>query len=96
MPANYGRGRGVKLIRGYRFKREAIRMLTTFLVVWIGGFGLLAGCDWLWGKDTGAALTALGLTALLLPLIAAFLFLIWAGIRMVEKRSLQPNEGVGN
>jgi hypothetical protein len=86
----------VKLIRGYRFKREAIRMLKTFLVVWIGGFGLLAGCEWLWGKDTWAAVAALSLTALLLPLIAGFLFLIWAGIRMVEKRSLQPNERVGN
>ncbi len=86
----------MKLIRGYRFKREAILILKTFLVVWIGGFGLVAGCEWLWGKDTAAALMALGLTALLLPLIAIFLFLIWAAIRAVEKRSLQPNEGMGN
>ena len=86
----------MKLIRGYRFKREAILMLKTFLVVWIGGFGLLAGCEWLWGRDTRAAVAALGLTVILLPVIAAFLFLIWAGIRMVEKRSLRPNQGVGN
>ncbi len=92
---NSSRARGVKLIRGYRFKREAIRMLKTFLVVWIGGFGLLAGCEWLWGKDMKAALTALGLTALLLPLIAAFLFLVWAAIRWAEKRSLQPNRELG-
>lgn len=88
----------MKLIRGYRFKREAILMLKTFLVVWIGGFSLLAACEWLWGKDVSLALAALGVSAVLLPVIGALLFLLWAGIRAVEKRHppFQPHERMGN
>lgn len=79
----------MKLIRGYRFRREARKMLAAFALVWVGGFLAEAGFDWLRGKDPSIALTALGLTSLLLPVIAVFLLLIWAAIRTVEKRQ-QP------
>jgi hypothetical protein len=88
----------VKLIRGYRFRREARRMLVVFALVWIGGFLVEAGFDWLRGKDPSIALTALVLTSFLLPVIGACLFLIWAAIRAVEKRhgSWTPNGPAGS
>ena len=61
-------------------------MLAAFALVWVVGFLAEAGFDWIRGKDPSMALTALGLTSLLLPVIAVFLFLIWAAIRTVEKR----------
>ena len=76
----------MKLIRGYRFRREALKMLAAFALVWVGGFLVEAGFDWMRGKDPSMALTALGLTSLLLPMIAVFLFLIWVVIRAMEKR----------
>ena len=76
----------MKLIRGYRFRREALKMLAAFALGWAGGFLVEAGFDWMRGKDPSMALTALGLTSLLLPMIAVFLFLIWVVIRAMEKR----------
>jgi hypothetical protein len=88
----------VKLIRGYRFLREARKMFVVFVLVWIGGFLAEAGFDWIRGKDPSIALTALGLTSLILPVIAVLLFLIWAVIRAVEKHQepWKPNEPGAN
>ena len=76
----------VKLIRGYRFRREAIKMMKVFFVVWLGGFLLLAGLNWLAGKDPMPYLMGLGLTGWMLPVLAGLLYAAWAAIRTIEKR----------
>ena len=82
-----GRAEGiVKLIRGYRFRREAIRMMKVFFMVWMGGFLLLAGLNWLAGKSPMPYLIGLGLTGWILPVLAGLLYAIWAAIRTLEKK----------
>lgn len=76
----------MKLMRGYRFRREALKMLKVFLLVWFGGFSLEAGFDWLRGKDPSLSLIALVISSVLFMLFAAVLFAIDATIQSVEKR----------
>ena len=76
----------LKLIRGYRFRREAIKMMKVFFVIWIGGFLLLAGLNWLAGKSPMPYLIGLGLTGWILPALAGLLYAIWATIRTIEKK----------
>ena len=76
----------LKLIRGYRFRREAIKMMKVFFMVWIGGFLLLAGINWLAGRSPMPYLIGLGLTGWILPVLAGLLYAIWATIRTLEKK----------
>jgi len=76
----------LKLIRGYRFRREAIRMMKMFFIVWMGGFVLLAGMTWLAGRDPMPYVIGLGLTGWMLPALAGVLYAIWATIRTIEKK----------
>jgi hypothetical protein len=76
----------VKLIRAYRFRREALKMLGVFFAIFIGGFTAVAGFDWITGKDASLALSALSFAFLFLVSLAVLSLLIWFGIRAVEKR----------
>ena len=76
----------MRLIRGYRFRREAIKMMKVFFVVWLGGFLLLAGINWLAGKNPAPYLIGLGLTGWILPVLAGVLYAVWATIRTIEKK----------
>ena len=69
----------MKLIRSYRFRREAFKMLTVSFVVLIGGFGIAAAFDWIAGKDATFALRALWSASLILLLLGVLLLLIWLG-----------------
>jgi hypothetical protein len=73
-------------MRAYRFKREAFKILGVFVLIWVGAFIAMAAFNWIGGKGTSLAQIALGLACLSLLLLAALLFLIWFGIRAVEKR----------
>jgi hypothetical protein len=79
----------VKLIRAYRFRREALKMLGVFFVIFIGGFTAVAGFDWITGKDASPILSAIWFASLLLVALAVLSLLIWLGIRAVEKRGHQ-------
>lgn len=74
------------MIRGYRFRREAIKMMKVFFVVWLGGFLLLAGINWLAGRNPMPYLIGLGLTGWMLPVLAGALYAIWVAIRTREKK----------
>jgi F0F1-type ATP synthase assembly protein I len=74
------------MMRGYRFRREAFKMLKTFLVVWIVGFLLEAGLDWVRGGSPSLGFTALAISACLFMLFAAVLFAIDTVIQRVEKK----------
>ena len=76
----------MKLIRGYRFRREAIKMMKVFFVVWMGGFLLLAGLNMLSGRSPMPYLIGLGLTGWMLPALAGVLYAIWVTIRRIEKK----------
>jgi hypothetical protein len=76
----------LKLIRGYRFRREAVRMMKMFFLVWMGGFLLLAGMSWITGSSPLPYLVGLGLTGWILPVMAGVLYGIWAVIRTIEKK----------
>jgi len=76
----------VFVIRGYRFRREAIKMMKMFFVVWMGGFLLLAAVNWASGKNPLPYLIGLGLTGWILPALAGLLYAIWAMIRRHEKK----------
>ena len=85
----WGRDSGIallKLIRGYRFRREAIKMMKVFFVIWVGGFLLLAAFNWFAGKSPMPYLIGLGLTGWILPALAGVLYAIWATIRTIEKK----------
>lgn len=82
-------------MRGYRFRREAFKMLKTFLVVWIGGFLFEAGMDWLGGRGPSMGFTALAISACVFMLFAAVLFAIDTVIQNAEKKQkpwLPPEE----
>lgn len=74
------------MIRGYRFRRESIRAMKVFFVVWMGGFLLLAGINWAAGHSPLPYLVGLGLTAWMLPALAGILYGVWAAIRHHEKK----------
>lgn len=65
-------------------------MMKVFFVVWIGGFLVLAGWDWLIGADPMRPLIGLGLTGWMLPALAGILYAIWAVIRTIEKKQGRP------
>jgi hypothetical protein len=74
------------VIRGYRFRREAIKMMKMFFVVWMGGFLFLAAVNWAAGRNPMPYLLGLGLTGWMLPALAGLLYAIWAAIRIHEKK----------
>lgn len=74
------------MMRGYRFRREAFKMMKAFLLVWIGGFLFEAGLDWLRGRSPSLGIAALAISACLFMLVAAVLFAIDTVIQRVEKK----------
>jgi hypothetical protein len=74
------------MMRGYRFRREAFKMLKVFLLVWIGCFAAQGALDWLRGGNFDLAITALALSALVFMLVAAVLFVIDTVIQSAEKK----------
>jgi uncharacterized membrane protein required for colicin V production len=74
------------MMRGYRFRREAFKMLKVFLLVWIGGFIAEGALDWLRGGTPDLAITALALSAMVFMLVAAVLFVIDTVIHSAEKK----------
>ncbi|MBN9544313.1 MAG: hypothetical protein J0I19_02490 [Alphaproteobacteria bacterium] len=76
----------MKLMRGYRFRREAFTMLRAFLLVFLGAFFLEALSDWSRGRSLGIPLAALAVSALIFMLLAAVLLIIDAGIRAHERK----------
>jgi len=76
----------MKLMRGYRFRREAFRMLKTFLVVWIAAFLIEAAMDWGRGVLPARPFLALAASACLFMLVAAVLFAIDWVIQSAERR----------
>jgi hypothetical protein len=73
-------------MRGYRFRREAIRMLKSFLLVFAGAFLVEALADWARGRSLVLPLAALILSACIFMLAAAILFAIDALIQASEKK----------
>jgi predicted PurR-regulated permease PerM len=76
----------MKLMRGYRFRREAFKMLKAFLAVFVIAFAVEALSDWAQGKTLDRPLTALTVSALVFMLAAAVLFVIDALIQSHEKK----------
>ncbi len=76
----------MKLMRGYRFRREAFKMLRAFLAVFVGAFALEALSGWAWDKTLSVPLMALAASALVFMLIAAVLFAIDALIQSHERK----------
>jgi hypothetical protein len=79
-------GRAMRLMRGYRFRREAFTMLRAFLAVFAGAFVIEAMSDLAQGKSLSKALTALSVSALIFMLVAAVLFAIDAVIQSHERK----------
>lgn len=73
-------------MRGYRFRREAFKMLKAFLLVFIGAFAIEAGMDWAKGQSPSVPLIALAASACLFMLVAGVLFAIDAVIQSSEKK----------
>ncbi|MGZ5925217.1 MAG: hypothetical protein ACXWLJ_00960 [Rhizomicrobium sp.] len=76
----------MKLMRGYRFRREAFKMLKAFLLVFIGAFAIEAAMDWANGRSPSMPLIALAASACLFMLVAGVLFAIDAVIQSSEKK----------
>lgn len=76
----------MKLMRGYRFRREAITMLRAFLLVFLGAFAIEAFLDWVRGRGLGKPVMALAVSAVLFLLLAAALFALDALIRAYERK----------
>ena len=76
----------MKLMRGYRFRREAFTMLRAFLLVFLGAFAVEAFSDWARGRSLDIPMTALGVSALIFMLLAAVLLVIDAMIRAHERK----------
>ncbi len=73
-------------MRGYRFRREAFKMLKAFLLVFIGAFAIEAAMDWANGRSPSMPLIALAASACLFMLVAGVLFAIDAVIQSSEKK----------
>ena len=73
-------------MRGYRFRREAFKMLKTFLMVWVAAFAIEAAADWAKGQTPSVPLLALALSACLFMLVAGVLFAVDAVIQAGEKK----------
>ena len=76
----------MKLMRGYRFRREAFTMLRAFLLVFLGAFALEALSAWARGRDLDMALTALAMSGLIFMALAIALLIIDAVIRAHERK----------
>jgi hypothetical protein len=76
----------MKLMRGYRFRREAFRLLKSFLLVFVAAFLLEAIVEGVRGRPITAPLLALALSACVFMLAAAVLFAIDAVIQAAEKK----------
>jgi uncharacterized membrane protein len=76
----------VKLMRGYRFRREAFKLLKAFLLVFVGAFAIEAVMDWAQGKPPSVPMMALALSACLFMLVAGVLFAVDAVIQNAEKK----------
>ena len=76
----------MKLMRGYRFRREAFTMLRAFLAVFVGAFVLEALSGWAWGRSLSMPLMALAASAVIFMLTAAVLFAIDALIQSHERK----------
>ena len=86
----------MKLMRGYRFRREALRMLKTFLVVWIAAFLFEALMDWGKGELPARPFLALVASACLFMLVAAVLFVIDWVIQARERKQKTYPEPLEN
>lgn len=75
----------MKLMRGYRFRREAFTMLRAFLLVF-RAFAIEAFLDWVRGRGLGKPVTALAVSAVLFLLLVAALFALDALIRAYERK----------
>ena len=79
-------------MRGYRFRREAFKMLRAFLLVFIGAFAVEAAMDWANGRPPSVPLVALAASACLFMLVAGVLFATEAMIQSSEKKKTSwPN-----
>jgi hypothetical protein len=76
----------MKLMRAYRFRREAVTMLRAFLLVFLGAFALEALSAWSRGRNLDMPLTALALSGLIFMALAAVLLIIDAFIRAHERK----------
>ena len=76
----------MKLMRGYRFRREAFKMLKAFLLVFVGAFAVEAAADWAKGRPLSVPLVALAASACLFMLVAGVLFAVDAVIQSSEKK----------
>jgi len=76
----------MKLMRGYRFRREAIRMLKSFFLVFVGAFLVEALAQWGRGDSVLLPLVALTVSACVFMLTAGIAFAIDAVIRAAEKK----------
>jgi len=76
----------MKLMRGYRFRREAFKMLKAFLLVFAAAFAVEALSDWARGKTLDVPLAALTVSALIFMLAAAVLFMIDVLIQSHERK----------
>ena len=76
----------MKLMRGYRFRREAFKLLKAFLLVFIGAFAVEAVMDWAKGRPPSVPLIALAASACLFMLVAGVLFAVDAVIQSSEKK----------
>ncbi len=80
----------MKLMRGYRFRREAFKMLKAFLLVWIAAFGIEVMSDWAKGQMPSVPMLALALSALAFMLLAAALLAVDAVIQSAEQKRGTP------
>ena len=76
----------MKLMRGYRFRREAFTMLRAFLLVFLGAFFLEALSDWARGRAPDTPVMALILSGLIFMLLAMVLLIIDMFIRAHERK----------
>ncbi len=76
----------MKLMRGYRFRREAIRMLKSFLLVFAGAFLVEALAQWGRGDSVLLPLMALMASACVFMLTAGVVFALDWVIQASEKK----------
>jgi putative copper export protein len=74
----------VKPMRGYRFRREALKMLSTFGVIWIVATIVVGVYIWIGRINPILALVALALGFFFLMVTAVVLLILWLGIRGSE------------
>ena len=80
----------MKLMRGYQFRREAIRMLKSFFLVFAGAFLVEALAQWARGDSILLPLMALTASACVFMLTAGILFALDWVIQASEKKQATP------